>query len=511
MGRVLTNNTSLQYAIELTETDPDLIGVLPGEQGQPGTPTWNVLEPNSYGTIGADISTVARNPISKNRQNQKGTTTDLDSTADFEADLTLSHFEDIGEGFIFSNFVGASKFIPTSVDADSYTVPPGLALTQRTLVYARAFSNSANNGLKLVDIGSTTTDIVIDGAGLVVEGTPPSNAILEVAGFRSVAGDLDVSNVSGGEITITSAANIFNNPELGLIAGMAVFFGGAAAINRFSTAANRGYAQIVSIATDGSSLVVNSAQQVWTTEVNTLQEVDIYVGQFLRNVPADDSDFLERSFQLETTFPNLGTGGVAAYEYSKGNYCNTLAFNLPLTDKATISPAFVGIDTDPSTTTRKTNADTPVDPSKTTAFNTTQDCARLVITEVDETGLTTDFKNLTLTINNNVAPEKVLCVLGARFMNYGNFEVSLEAQVLFTNVAVPSAIRNNRTVKLNFALKNDDGALYVNIPSLTLSGGGKDFPVNETVLINLTGTAFADPTLNTSIGMTKFSFIPEFS
>ena len=45
MGRVLSNNTTLQYAIELTETDPNLIGVLPGEDGQSGTPTWFELEP----------------------------------------------------------------------------------------------------------------------------------------------------------------------------------------------------------------------------------------------------------------------------------------------------------------------------------------------------------------------------------------------------------------------------------------------------------------------------------
>ena len=82
MGRVLTNNTTLSYAVEET------LGVLPG------SPTWFILEPNSIGTYGATITTVARSPVSQNRQRRKGTVTDLDSAVEWEGDLTLSHFVD---------------------------------------------------------------------------------------------------------------------------------------------------------------------------------------------------------------------------------------------------------------------------------------------------------------------------------------------------------------------------------------------------------------------------------
>lgn len=511
MGRVLTNNTALQYAIESTELADGVIGLLPGETGAPaGTPVWYELEPNTYGNIGSTISTVARNPISRNRQNRKGTITDLDSAAEFEADLTFSHFIDFAEGFVFSTFNGSEIFDPASTDTDSYTVVAGSALTANTLVYGRGFTETANNGLKLVDTGATTTDIPVTTA-LVAE-TAPSNATVEVAGFRTAAGDLAVTTVSGTQVTITSTANIFNDNGLNLQPGAAIFFGGAAAINQFTNSENVGYGRIVSVANDGSQVVIDKTSQTWTTEAAVAQEVDFYVGQFLRNVPTDDAEFLERSFQFEITYPNLANNPSGpAYEYSRGNYCNTLAFNLPLTDKATISPAFIGLDTDPPTTTRKTEAATPIVPTRTSSVNTTQDCARLRITDVDETGITTDFKSLTLTLNNNVSPEKVLCNLGARFMNYGNFEVSAEAQVLFSDAAVVSAIRNNQTVAMDFILENDDGSLHVDIPAMTLGGGGKDFPVNETVLINLTGTAFADPTLNTSIGMTLFPFIPTLS
>ena len=43
---------------------------------------------------------------------------------------------------------------------------------------------------------------------------------------------------------------------------------------------------------------------------------------------------------------------------------------------------------------------------------------------------------------------------------------------------------------------------------MTLGGGDKEFPVNESVLLNLTGQAFGDTTLGTSIGISLFPIVP---
>ena len=98
--------------------------------------------------------------------------------------------------------------------------------------------------------------------------------------------------------------------------------------------------------------------------------------------------------------------------------------------------------------------------------------------------------------------------MGALFMNTGNFEVDIEAQILFTSSTVTAAIRNNETLTMDFVLKNDDGAIAVDIPSMTLAGGDKEFPVNESVLLNTTGKAFRDATLGTSIGISVFPIVP---
>lgn len=507
MGRVLSNDTGLSVARESTELTNGVVGLLPGENGAPpGTAVWSQLEPNQPGSIGADIDNVKRNPISANRQNRKGTIVDLNSGAEFEADFTLSHFDEFIEGFCFSQFRGAEVFDPSATDTDSYTVDTGSVLTARTLVYGRGFSNTNNNGLKLVDTGASATDIPVT-TTLVTEASPPNSATVEVAGFRSAAGDLDVT-VIGTQVTITSAANIFNEPGLDILPGSGIFFGGDAAINRFTDVNNVGYARIVSIAGDGSSIVIDKTAQSWVIEANTTQEVDFYIGKFVRNVPRDDADFLERSFQFEQFYPRLATGDTDGYKYSKGNYCNSLTFDIPLTSKAGFNPGFVGTDTDPTTTTRKTGADTAKVPTRTGAFNTSADMGRIRITKVDESDLTTDLKSMSITINNNVSPEKVLGTLGAKYMNYGNFEVSAEGQVVFSNEDVLAAIRNNTTSSMDFTIENDDGAIYVDIPALTIGGGAEDFPANESVLLNVTCEAFADPILDTSIGVTIYPYIP---
>ena len=54
---------------------------------------------------------------------------------------------------------------------------------------------------------------------------------------------------------------------------------------------------------------------------------------------------------------------------------------------------------------------------------------------------------------------------------------------------------------MDFVINNDDGVIGIDIPSHTLGGGDREFPVNETVLINTTAQSFGDSTLNTSLGV----------
>ncbi len=499
MSKVSTNTVSLAFAREQT------LGVLPS------SPLWKQLEPNGFGGFGATIATVARNPISKDRQRKKGTTTDLDSAVEFEADLTMEHVVDFFAAFCFATPAGPNVWgsqetdTITGVDGttEDYDVSANGDLVAGQLVFARGFTNSENNGLKTVVAGSTAINIRVS-EDLVTEGSPPANSRIEVAGVEGDAGDLEID--ANGDLTST----ILDFTTLELTVGQVIWIGGTATLNRFaldiSSSVNRGWARITAIA--ANLLTLDKRSSTYQADNGAAKEIHLYFGRFIRNVTVDDADFDEASYQFEAAYPDLDSVGVDEYEYAKGNYCNELTLNLGLADKATCNFGFVGTDTEPPSTSRATDAASALSPQQTVAFNTSADIGRLRVTEVDETGLSTYFKSVNLTLNNNASPEKALANLGAVFMNIGNFDVDIDSQMLFTNSTVAEAVRNNTTVTMDFSLRNDDGGIFIDLPAITIGGGDKEFPENETVLINTPSMAFEDPTLETSIGISLFSYVP---
>lgn len=509
MGVVKTNRLSLAYAIEQS------LGVLPG------SPTWKLLEPNDITTWGAQTTKTARDPISPDRQRRKGTTTDLDSTVEFEHDLTREVFLDFIEGFCFASARypysgGTDRLGPLQsgaafnnlaadgdVTGDSFTHDAiSTAMTAGRLLYARGFDTAANNGMKEVDSGSTTTVTEITTTSVLVDETPgnTANATLEIAGHRAATGDLVWTNA-----TKTLSSTTLDFTTLGLSPGQVIHIGGLTSSNQFSEGV--AYGRIVSIA--ANAIVFDKLSGTLAADdPGTGETVDLLFGAFIRNVTVTDSDFLERSFQFELAMPNLGSGGATRWQYAEGNYGNQVTFQLPLADKAIIEFGFVGTDTENPTSTQATGASTPVETVQTTAFNTSADIGRLRVQQTDETGLTTCFKNVSLTLNNQVTPEKCLGTLGATELNTGTYLVDVETQILLTNEDVISAIKDNETVMFDFIVKNDDGAIAFDIPSMTLGGGDLELPRNESVRVNMQGEAFRDATLGYTLGVSTIPAVP---
>jgi hypothetical protein len=524
MARVLTNNVSLAYAIESS------IGTLPG------SPTWRVLEPNDIGRFGAEITTVARRPISKNKQRRKGTVTDLTSGVEFNGDLTMSAFQDFAEGFVFAEWANTEFYLratgavnPPSATAttDVFNIAAASTLLGGKLVYAlggaksllfaKGYAQSANNGLHVLDADVAPTDTTASVASTLVTETPPTSASLVVAGVRVIDADLTFTK-SGSTATLVSAADITNWATLGIQAGMFIHIGSADANGAVQNALSDstaddtyGYARVSSVSGATLNLDKLDPNLAASADNSGTGVADILFGRFLRNVAvdadADDNRYLERSFQFEATYPDLGGVGTDKYEYAAGNFANEMSLNLPLADKATVDFGFVGTDTEPPTTTRATNADSAILPNKVVALNTSTNIA-VLSTDVVSAVSDVCFKSLTLTINNAVTPEQCLGTLGAAFVNSGILEVSLSGQMLFTDSAIVSAVRNNTTVTFLAIIANEDGALCLDLPSMTLGGGDKEFPVDQSVLVNLTGETFEDATLGTSIGISMIEGVP---
>ena len=520
MARVLTNSTSLRVTIEAS------IGVLPG------TPRWTIVEFDTIGAYGAIVTTTVRRPISQDRGRKKGTVTDLNSTVEYETDLTFDAFQLFAEGFMFAEYAnaefdlkdGTPNFIPPPATATGYAIDPATALlagkvqwgaaTLQTLVFAKGYGTAANNGLKVLiaDLAPAGEEITV--AGLSVE-TPPTNATLEVAGVRT--DDVTMAVVAAGATTFTSAADV-DWTTLGINVGQYVHVGSMDANGDVQNAYDDagaddvyGYCRVTAIT--ATVLTVDKLDVNLTGGPHVPETIDFMFGRFLRNVPvtadADDDRYLERTYQFEAGYPDLGGAGSDEYEYAIGNFINEWTFNLPLTDKSTTAFNFIGTNSDDIVVagSRKTGASTARSPLRTTAYNTSTD---IISISTDVVSLVSDvcFKSLTLTFLNNVSPEKCLGTLGAVFVNAGVFELNLEGQMLFTNKSIINAIKNNTTVTFAAILANEDGAIAIDMPELTLGGGAREFPVDQSVLVNITGASFTSSTYGYDVGLSLFPAVP---
>lgn len=526
MARVLVNNTSLRVAIELT------IGALPG------SPSWNIVEFDTIGAYGAIITTTVRRPISQDRGRKKGTVTDLDSTVEYETDLTVDAFTLFAEGFMFAEYANVEFDLTNSklkgsalnVTATGYafdavlsTFTNGTLLASKavfgaagaiSLFFAKGYAVAGNNGLKplTVDLAAADSEVVV--SGLAIE-TAPAEASLELVGVRT--DDLTLTITVGPPLTATlvSAADV-DWTVLGLVVGQWIHIGSQNASgvvqNAYSTNNVFGYARITAITTTTLTLDKLDAN-IGIAGPHGPEAVDVMFGRFARNVivtaDSDDNRFLERSYQFEVAYPDLGGTGNDEYEYAIGNFANEMGFNLPLTDKSTLSMGFIGTNSDDIVieANRKSNASTAVAPIRTTAFNTSSDIISLT---TDVVSLVSDvcFKSLTLSILNNISPEKCLGTLGAVFVNHGLYEANLEGQMLFTNKQIINAIKNNTTVTFTAILANEDGAIVMDIPEMTFSGGAREFPIDQSVLVNLTGASFTSSQFGFDLGISLFSSVP---
>lgn len=497
MGRVVTNGMSLSYAREAT------LGVLPV------SPQWFELEPNQINAFGVTVAKTYRTPISKARARRLGAVTDLDSAVEVECDLTLSHLRDFAEAFLFARAVGGDAYLSTAALVDGYTIAAiGAAQAGRllwgagaaaTLVYAVGFDNDANNGLKPLAAKPANGAVKIPVAGNVAEApAATSRAEVMIAGVRGAVGDLEID--ANGDLIST----VLDFTTLGLTKGQVIHVGGPDALHQFSEEDSLGFARAKVIA--AHKITLEKRDQPFVEDDGAGVAIDILFGQFVRNVAVDHADFLQPSTQFELRSPNLMDAGAAGHEYAVGNWADAMSISIPLTGKATITLGFVGQNTTDPTEARATNAANAKLGNMTAAFGTSSDIARLRMQDVDEEGLTTDFKSATMTLTNNVAGEKVLGHLGPKYLNAGDIEVDVENQLIFTNPLIIHGLRCNEVFGLDWVLRNGDGGVAFDLPTGTLSGGGREFPANQSVTINDT---FAAHQQNAGPGFTcGISFFP---
>lgn len=477
----------------------------------PATPVWYGMEPNSYADFGGELSAIARSPIDPSRQNKKGTITDLDASGGFNTDFTQNNLFHLMQGFFFADArertttapLNGAKLTVTDVDATDNVVTlsgPAAGFAAGNLVQLSQFASAGNNGIKLIEdvVGDAVT---LDGS-LQNEGAS-ATAVIRKVGFQFQAGESSITVVDG-VVTLTNTTTQIAGLD-GVYPGSWVFLGSDLAAGAFAN--NVGYGRVRSVA--GAVLTFDEITWNAENEVGTGKSIQLYVGDMIRN-EFQPSLIKRRSYHVERTLGSDEDGEQA--EYLTGAVANEFTLNIAQADKLTADVSFVACDNLQVTGQEGLIAGTRVPALGEDAYNTSLNIYRIHLAQL--TGSTSMPKALfgytsegSISINNNITPNKAVGVLGAFDTSAGNFEVSGSITAYFTTTAAVKAVRNNADVGLNVIGAARNAGFVFDIPLLSLGGGRvaveKDQPI--TVPVEPSG---AQSKFGYTMSYTRFNYLP---
>lgn len=501
VNKIDSNITGLRYAAEQT------IGVLPG------SPTWYPLEPNSYNDFGGQVATVARNPINPSRQRKKGVVTDLDASGGFNSDLTQTNIRDLLQGFFFANLRTKNTAVAiTGVNGSGvYSMSNTTGIVVGSLVLCSGFTNSVNNGLKVVSAVSADTSITLSGTSAIE--TPAATATTTVVGHRvQTAADVKV-NVAGGFPTLTSTS--LNFTTLGLIPGEFIFIGGDNAANQFATAANNGWKRVKSVA--ANLITLDKSDQTMVTDTATGKSVDLYFGSVLKNETG--TNIVRKTYQLERTLgaPDDAQPTQIQSEYLVGAVPNEFALNIGTADKITCDLSFVATNHEQRDGATGVKSGTRPALVESSAFNTSSDFSRMKMALVSTTNaaptpLFAFLTDLQINLNNNASPNKAVSVLGAFDVSAGTFTVGGQVTAYFGNISAIQAVRNNSDVTLDAVIAKDNAGIAIDIPMISLGDGRanieQDAPITLPLSMDAATGAKYDTNMDHTMMLVFFDYLP---
>lgn len=497
VDKIDSNVTGLRYCVETS-------------LGTAGS-VWYPLDPNSYNDFGGNFTKTARNPINNKRSRYKGVLTDLESAGGINIDMTQENIQDLFQGFVFDEFVEKGNQEPTAVTATQYTVPDESDFAANDLIFASGFTNSANNGLKVVT--SVAANAVL-ASGLTIEASPPSGAKIVRVGHQFASGDAEID--ASGDLPVISTTTK-DLTELALVDGELIYVGGDTAATEFATAANNGWAR-VRVTDSANSVTLDKASGQMVTDAGGSKTIQIFFGRTLKN--QEGTAITRTTYQLERTLgaPDDAAPAQIQSEYIVGAVPNEMTMAIDTADKIMVDMGFMG--TDYETRDGVTGVKPGTRPALTTgkAFNTSTHVTRIrmgLTSDTDEyvDALFAYVTELRLTINNNITMNKAVGTLGAFEATAGTFEVGGNVTAYFQNTDALDALRANSDVTIDFAVVKDNAGFAVDLPLLALDDGRLNVELNQAVTIPLGMMAADGGDVNSNLAhtlcMSFFDYLPD--
>lgn len=509
VNKIDANVTGLRVSEELSFKNVDPSAV------------WTPLEPNSYADFGGAVTLVARTPINDSRQRKKGVITDLDASGGFQSDVTQENMQSILQGYFFADLRPKGEELVTAVDIDTsnpdeYEVASTTGFLVGSLIQGQNFAEAVNNAVNVVAAIVTDVSVEVADGLLAVEASPPATARIVVVGHQGAADDIDV-DVAGTFPALTST--ILDFTTLGLIEGEWIFVGGDTATTSFTNAENNGPKRIRTIAANRLEFDKSDLAMVAETSAGS-KTINLYFGRVLKNELG--SLIKRRTYQLERTLgaPDDASPANIQAEYLAGAVPGTYTMNIPAASKLTADLTFLAGDSETIDGPTALKAGTRPNIVEADAFNTSSDFSRIRLAQhTDGTeapvplfAYATDF---TVSIDNNLQPNKAVSVLGAFDVSAGNFSVGGSVTAYFSNVTAVAAVRNNVDITLDMFIVKANAGMVIDLPLVALGDGRPNVEQDQAITLPLemdaATAAKIDPNLDYTAMMVFFDYLPNLA
>jgi|TARA_R110002096_G_scaffold236038_4_gene426417 hypothetical protein len=504
----MPTNTVDSNTVGLSYAEEDSLGVV-------ASPVFYPLDPNEFSDFGAELSTVARNPINASRQRRKGVITDLDASGGFSQDITQTNLTRLMQGFFFADLhelpttnstSGTTGITFTIADIEASGVinveaGKGALFKAGMLLRSTGMANAANNIDVMEITGIATDELTVAPTSTATEASPAGT--LEVIGFEFASGDAGLTLADNVFKLTTSTQSL---TDLNIQVGEWIFIGGDAADECFS-ASSTGYARVEAVS--ANALTLKEPTFTAAADAGSTKTIRIYRGAFLRNEKTPSS-IKTRSYHIERTLGNDGSG--IQSEILTGGIANEYTLNVSSADKLTCDMSFIGTNSILRTGTQgllsgTRDATIPVED----AYNTSSDVyqQRLFVhgAAPTPTSLFAYVTEASIGINNNANGQKAIGELGSFAVSVGDFEVSGSVEVYFSTVAAVSAVKDNSDVGYNLIVADNNAGFVYDIPLLSLGGGRVTVEKDEPIMLPLEKQA-AENSNGYTISATYFSYLP---
>ena len=309
---------------------------------------------------------------------------------------------------------------------------------------------------------------------------------------------------------------------LGIVPGEWVFVGGDATANKFAGATNNGFKRVRSISAD--YIEFDKSESAMVVEVGGTLAIWLYLGTVLKN---EVGTLIKRkSYHLERTLgaPDATAPSSVQAEYLVGAIASELSINVPSAEKLTVDVSFIATQHLPKragTPLSKDSAATAPAIKEADAFNTSSDFSRIKLAKVVDGNpspkpLFAFAQSITVTLTNNLSPNKAVGFLGSFEVTAGTFQVGGTLQAYFSDIEAVEAVVNNDDVTLDMiAVKGAAGkkkGIALDIPLLALGDGRlnveQDSPITIPLGMEAGSGAAIDSGLNHTLMLIFFEALP---